>query len=224
MEHLEVGSIRVRTVDTEPGSPVIYLIDAPEHPTDLDAIADGCRSVVVSLPVRDWAVSLTPWPAPGLRRGSADFGGRANETLGEVAAAIGDIERGHGLSPTRRAICGYSLAGLFSIYAFARSGLFAAFASVSGSVWYEGWADWLRALPLDGTGRFAYLSVGSREKHAPNPRMRSVEADMLACADILRQDGCEVVTEVGPGSHFQHQTERLAAAITALDSFLGRTE
>lgn len=213
-------SSRVHATHAGLAASVIYLIDAPERPTDLDAVAEGCHATVVSLPVQDWPASLTPWPAEGLRRDAPDFDGKANETLDELASALPDIEREHGLSPTHRAICGYSLAGLFSLYVFMRSDLFDACASVSGSVWYEGWTDWLGKQPLDGTGRYAYLSVGSREKHAPNPRMRSVEANMLACADILRRDGCTVKTSVGPGSHFQHQTERLRKAISALDSFL----
>ena len=44
---------------------------------------------------------------------------------------------------------------------------------------------------------------------------------MEACAGILRQRGCEVRYEQGPGNHLQHIPERIAVGITALDAFLG---
>lgn len=44
---------------------------------------------------------------------------------------------------------------------------------------------------------------------------------MAASADILRERGCEVRFEVGPGNHMQHHEERLAKGLTAVDGFLG---
>lgn len=62
-----------------------------------------------------------PCPAAGVRPGSPDFGGRAAETLAElVDVTIPAVEAARGLDPVCRAICGYSLGGLFSLYAFVR--------------------------------------------------------------------------------------------------------
>lgn len=204
-----------------PGSPVIYVIDLPYHPFDLDEVAGGRVSSVVRLPVRDWNASLTPWPAPRVRDEEDDFGGDAATTLAElIDEAMPAIERADGLSPSSHAICGYSLGGLFALYAFVHADAFSACGCLSGSVWYEGWADYLRKLDFDATGRYAFLSIGSREKKAPLPIMRTVQDDMATCADILRTHGCHVDYEVGPGNHFQHQQERFAAGIAALDHAL----
>ena len=191
---------------------MIYVVDSQEHPLDVAAAAKGLRSRVVSVPVAEWGDALTPWPAPALRLGEKGFGGHADETLALLAAALDH-------APGPHAICGYSLGGLFALYAFVREPSFVACACLSGSVWYEGWLDWLRKNAPDCTGRHAYLSVGKKEKRAGLP-FRHVEDDLAACAEILRGRGCEVDVAFGPGSHMQHVTERLAAGLDALDAIL----
>ena len=191
---------------------MIYVIDSPEHPLDVAEAVKGLRSRVVSVPIAEWGDALTPWPAPALRPGGRDFGGHADETLALLAAALDQ-------APGSHAICGYSLGGLFALYAFVRELRLAACACLSGSVWYEGWVDWLRNNAPDCAGRYAYLSVGKKEKRAGLP-FRHVEEDLAACAEILRDCGCEVGVALGPGSHMQHVTERLAAGLVSLDAVL----
>ena len=191
---------------------MIYVVDSPEHPLDVATAAEGLRSRVVSAPVADWGDALTPWPAPALRPGEKGFGGRADETLALLAEAFD-------AAPGPHAVCGYSLGGLFALYAFVREPRLAACACLSGSVWYEGWVDWLRASAPDCAGRYAYFSVGKKEKRAGLP-FRHVEEDLAACTEILRAHGCRVDVALGPGSHMQHVTERLAAGLAALDGFL----
>ena len=204
------------------GAPVVYVIDLPEHPFDVATAAQGVRATVARVPVRDWGDSLTPWPAVGLHPGVPGFGGRAEGTLAELADEVMPaVEAAHGLVPARRAICGYSLGGLFSLYAFAREGSpFCACACLSGSVWYEGWVDYLRRACPDASGRFAYLSIGRKERRSGAPIMRGVQEDLEACAEVLRSSGCSVELVVGPGGHLQYHTERLAAGLSALDARL----
>ena len=191
---------------------MIYVVDSPEHPLDVATAAEGLRSRVVSAPVADWGDALTPWSAPALRPGEKGFGGRADETLALLAEAFD-------AAPGPHAVCGYSLGGLFALYAFVREPRLAACACLSGSVWYEGWVDWLRANAPDCAGRYAYFSVGKKEKRAGLP-FRHVEEDLAACTEIFRAHGCRVDVALGPGSHMQHVTERLAAGLAALDGFL----
>ena len=191
---------------------MIYVVDSQEHPLDVAAAAKGLRSRVVSVPVAEWGDALTPWPAPALRLGEKGFGGHADETLALLAAALDH-------APGPHAICGYSLGGLFALYAFAREPRLSACACLSGSVWYEGWVDWLRANAPEGSGRYAYFSVGKKEKRAGLP-FRHVEEDLAACAEILRARGCAVDVTLGPGNHMRHVAERLSAGLAALDAFL----
>ena len=141
---------------------MIYVIDSPEHPLDVATAAKGLRSRVASVPVADWGDALTPWPAPALRPGEKDFGGCADRTLALLADALDQ-------APGPHAVCGYSLGGLFALYAFVREPRLAACACLSGSVWYERWVDWLRENAPDCDGRYAYFSVGKKEKRAGLP-------------------------------------------------------
>ena len=201
-------------------APVIYVVDSPEHPFDLTAVAQERRCTIVALPIGSWNDSLTPWPAPGLYRGEPDFGGHAADTLAELLAAIPAIEQADCLSPARRAICGYSLGGLFSLHAFTHSPAFAACACLSGSVWYEGWVEHLRAQEFAGDGRFAFLSVGTKEKRAALATLRRVQDNMAECAAILEEHGCAVEYALGPGNHMSFIRERFDAGIGALEQVL----
>lgn len=231
MSFVDETDVRLLAGSGGSGAPVIYAIDLPEHPFPWDEAARGLSANVVVVPVPCWDDALTPWPAAGLRAGQR-FGGRADKTLEELQGAAPRMERRLGLAPSARAICGYSLGGLFSLYAFARDACLSASGCVSGSVWYPGWVAWLRdgsagcACGRDAAGgaareRFAYLSVGSKEKRGP-VAFREVESDMEACADILRERGCEALFEVGPGNHMQHHKKRLARALAAIDGSFRR--
>lgn len=202
-------------------APAIYVIDLAEHPFDVAAAAQGRVANVVKVPVRAWGENLTPWPAPGLHQGDPDFGGGAPGTLRELVETTAPaLESRFGLAPARRAVCGYSLGGLFVLYAFTRLPYFSSCACLSGSLWYEGWLDYFRSLAFDGSGRYAFFSIGKRECKAGPRIMRSVQDDMEACAQVCRERGCAVDVTVGPGNHMQHYVERFDAGLAALDAFL----
>ncbi len=206
-------------------SPVIYVIDAVEFPFDLGPVAAGLQSTVVSVPVANWNDALSPWPADALHMGDPGFGGHGPEALDELLDKfIPAVEGEKNLAPRRRAICGYSLGGLFALYALAESMTFDACAALSASLWYEGWVDYLRRrcedAPEELSGRFAYLSVGTKEKRGGPPIVRGVQRAMGECADILAAAGCETRFVTGPGNHVQYQQERYSAGLSALDAWL----
>ncbi len=79
---------------------------------------------------------FTPWPAPGVREGET-FTGEAGAYLEFLTeAALPYLERGFGASPRPegRGILGYSLGGLFALWAQAQSGAFQTAGSLSGSL------------------------------------------------------------------------------------------
>lgn len=222
MEHIDSDAYNSYAGTGGPTAPLIYVVDSPHDRDSIAPVLRGRKANIVTLPVGDWNRSLTPWPAPRLRSEEPDYAGEADATLAElIHKAAPAIERAEGFMPSRRAICGYSLAGLFSLYAFVQGSYFAACACLSGSVWYEGWLEYLQSLDFDATRRFAFLSVGSREKNAGIPILRAVRRNMAVSADILRDHGCKVEFRVGPGNHFQHVRERYDVGITALDEFMG---
>lgn len=221
MDYVNRESMRLCAGTSDADGPLIYVIDAPEHPFPAADAAAGLAAHVAIVPIHDWNDALTPYPTPALYRNSSAFGGHAFATLGELDALMPQFEAAHSLTPHQRAICGYSLGGLFALQAFIRDDAFVACACLSGSLWYEGWVEHLRAQDLHLAGRYAFLSLGSKERKAPNPVQRRVAACMDECANILRASGCEVDCQIGPGDHFHFVTERLAAGLAALDAHLG---
>ncbi|MDO5708899.1 MAG: alpha/beta hydrolase-fold protein [Coriobacteriales bacterium] len=221
MGYIDTAACRVIMGQQGPTAPVIYLIDSPEHPYDASILEQPRACTVATVPVHNWGEALTPWPAPGLYREEPDFGGKASDTLAELRNnVIPSLEAAAGLSPTTRAICGYSLAGLFSLYAFANYDAYAACGCLSGSVWYEGWVDYLRGIDRSYDGKFAFLSLGTKEKRGGRPIMRTVQDNMEVCAQILQDRGCRACLQLTPGNHLQHVPERLEAGINALDGLL----
>ncbi|MBQ3708650.1 MAG: NUDIX domain-containing protein [Clostridia bacterium] len=172
--------------------------------------ADGLSADLAVIGGIDWDDALSPWPAPKVFRGGRDFGGHAAAHLDLLRqTVIPAIEAGS--CYRRRMIAGYSLAGLFSLWAASASDLFASCASVSGSLWYDGFTDWLEKQTVRFGG--AYLSVGDREKNTKNPRMAKVEDETRRACRILGDKGVPAVFECNPGGHFRDVPARIARGI-----------
>lgn len=205
-------------------APIIYAIDAPEFPFSIEPACEGVRARVVKVPVASWDENLTPWTAESPFRGRPDYAGKADETAAELIGCCHAFEAEKGLAPSRRALAGYSLGGLFALHAFLHEPFWDACASLSGSLWYPGWAEAMEHLALvrdaDFAGRSAFLSVGAREAKAPQPQLRHVVEGMAMTALALEVHGCNVRCEIGPGAHTQHELERWQKGLEALDGFL----
>ncbi|MBQ2956892.1 MAG: hypothetical protein IJE08_10565 [Clostridia bacterium] len=97
----------------------------PMHGTaeEIWRMLPGCQAALVSVSGFDWNKDLSPWPAKAVF-GEEDFSGGADAFLKELIRLIPDVEREAGLAPVRRCIAGYSLAGLFAVYAAYRCDIF----------------------------------------------------------------------------------------------------
>ncbi|MBO6054844.1 MAG: alpha/beta hydrolase [Oscillospiraceae bacterium] len=196
-----------RLIPAGPEKPVIYFLSDPDQEEQLPK---GPASFV--LIQADWDRDLTPWPAPGVFR-NQNFTGGAGEYLkhltGELLPAA---EAELGFSPAHRGIIGYSLGGLFALYAFYESACFDLAASVSGSLWYDGWLDYMRTHTPSRPGR-VHLSVGDREKKSRNERMKTVEDATREASEILTAQGVETAFVLNPGNHFQDPAARQQRAL-----------
>ena len=145
--------------------------------------------------VADWNRELSPWAAEG-------FSGGGQETLERLLADLSSLPTG-----IPRYIGGYSLAGLFALWAFHESGAFAGCAAVSGSFWYPGLADYVKTAPLSPEAKI-YLSLGKKEHKSRNPLMRTVNDSLAALYDHYRER-CTCVLEWNEGNHFAEPSERM---------------
>ena len=159
--------------------------------------------------VKDWNRELSPWEAPPVF-GKVPFGGGAAEPLafltGRLLPDLRSQLPGNGI-----ALCigGYSLAGLFALWAATKTGLFSGAAAASPSVWFPGWIDYVTEHPIQA--ETVYLSLGDREDRAKNPVMARV-ADCIRAQYALLQADHRVTLEWNPGNHFQDSELRTARA------------
>lgn len=119
-------------------------------------------------------------------------------------------------TPLWLGLVGYSLAGLFSLYAATRTPLFARIASVSGSMWYWGFADYLYDNPPLSTPDCVYLSLGDREGLAKDALLATVEPYTDGVYRYLAERGYDVTYERTEGNHFCEPEARMVKGIRHL--------
>lgn len=206
-------SLTVLTPD-KPYDGVIYI---PSHgnPEEIAGLIPDLRAALVFVSGFDWNRDLSPWPAKAVF-GAEDFAGGADAFLEELVGLIPEIEREAGIRPLWRGIAGYSLAGLFAVYAVYRIGLFTRAASVSGSMWFDGWMEYARSRPFAADMKRAYFSVGAKEKKTRNVRMQPVEENTRAMCGLFEARGAESRFVINPGNHFVDAEKRLADALEYL--------
>ena len=174
---------------------------------EIRRIADGEAFTLAAFRVNDWNADLSPWEAPPVF-GSEGFPGRANDTLRYVTdELIPELTSGR---ETKIYIGGYSLAGLFALWATYRTGIFRGVAAASPSVWFPGWIDY--AETHSAKAERVYLSLGDKEEKTKNLIMRTVGDNIRKQLAILQSDpACrECVLEMNEGNHFRDPDVRTA--------------
>lgn len=217
METLKCGAYTVSLFAEDESRTVVYAVMDGEEAGALWPLLKGPRPVLAAISGVDWNRELSPWPAPKAFRGSDDFGGKGPvflETLTKQIVPLAEAQLG--FVPVSRGIAGYSLAGLFALWSVFNTDVFDRAASISGSLWFDGFLDYMRsATPSSGLRR-VYLSLGDREKNTRNQRMAVVEERTRQTSELLRGRGIPTMFELNPGGHFRDVPDRIARGIGAL--------
>ncbi len=168
----------------------------------------GSAFQLIAVEVDRWNHALSPWAAPPVF-GREGFGGGAENTLEEILRLCGDPHRQYILG-------GYSLAGLFALWAACQTDVFFAIAAASPSVWFPGFSEYLEVHPI--RSQRVYLSLGDREEKTRNPVMATVGDRIRGIHERLSAAGTDCVLEWNRGNHFQEAVLRTARAFAwALD-------
>ena len=154
-----------------------------------------------------------------LKRGVCGYGepkrgayGEAEETLAYIEDVLLPwIKRAYGGMPC--VLAGYSLGGLFALWAAYRTESFDGICAVSPSLWVRGWDAYAE-------GRVAcadavYLSLGDKEERARNVRMAAVGDCVRRQASRLTRQLAEgkTVFEWNRGGHFDDEPGRMARGL-----------
>ena len=180
---------------------------------EISAIAQGSAHsfLFAAVPVKSWNDELSPWKSPAVR-GKDSFGGNAAGTLRVLTGqVIPTLKQQFALPGNVRIILGgYSLAGLFALWASTQTALFSGVAAASPSVWFPGWMKFEQQHPIQA--QRIYLSLGDREEHTKNTVMATVGDNIRTLHSRLAERGADCILEWNNGGHFKDADLRTARA------------
>ena len=201
------------------GAPVVYLLGdmADNSPVQ---VPEGVSLVCIGVDL--WEENFSPWCAPRVFAKGPNFGDGAQKTLDTlIDQVIPWTESDLTEPPAYRALVGYSLAGLFSLWAGVSQACvtptptFQRIGAVSGSFWFPGLLDYVeQQLRRGAVGpTHAYLSLGDREARTPNPQIMHVRENAELLASRLESAGITSTFELNRGNHFQNVEGRMQKAL-----------
>jgi hypothetical protein len=192
-----------------PDSPIVLIQPVDHHDLSWMEIEAGWIKEYAGMEFRlitvrtdDWFADLTPWSAPAAY-GDMEFGDSAKKTLEEILKLTGDAGKQY-------IIGGYSLAGLFALWAGCQTDVFAGVAAASPSVWYPEFAEYMGSHGM--LARRVYLSLGDREEKTRNPIMATVGDRIREIYASLEAQGIHCCLEWNEGNHFRDPDLRIARA------------
>ena len=205
-------------IATFDSSSIIYILlphRLPEEErTALEGLSTRFETNIVTISEMDWNNDMTPWKAPAVKEG--EFGGRASQFLDRLKGDIFfNLENSLQIRNPKRYLMGLSLSGLFAVWAAIRKPLFEGVASISGSFWYDGFAEWLLKQEKLQCVRF-YISMGEKEKETKVKRFASIEEDTMKVVETLMLKGAEVAFEVTEGGHNSPVLPRIEKSVVSL--------
>ena len=179
---------------------------------EVDAIAQSSRKYLfAAVPVSNWNDALSPWEAPAVW-GKQGFGGNAADTLRFLTEqVIPTLNQQYPLPENVKIILGgYSLAGLFALWASTKTSLFCGIAAASPSVWFPGWMEFEQQHPIQA--QHVYLSLGDKEERTKNTVMAAVGDNIRTLHSQLIARGADCTFEWNSGGHFKDADLRTAKA------------
>lgn len=192
----------------------------PELARGMERGWTGKPMAVLSLEGAQWDRDYTPWPAQG-PKGRAFSGGAPAflQTLVEEIVPWAEAELPILTGRAHRCLAGYSLGGLAALYGGLETGAFERLASVSGSLWYPGWVEYLQGrLATASVPLGVYCSLGKAEAKTRFGPMAACAADTERTVELFRASLGEqkVCFEWNNGPHFFELTERMLKALRHL--------
>ncbi len=208
-----------RSMESSRRLPVFYWGIGKNDRASVEAVISALPSVGFILAAYEsdnWNDDFSPWAAPAVF-GKEAFGGRADVTRKWLTQyCIPYVEAD--VSEIARFSVGYSLAGLFGLWVYCECAGFAGAVSCSGSLWYDGWLDYVRQKAAESGGdenRYLYLSLGDREEKTKNRRMAAVGDNTRKVYTMLceNQKNVNGVLEWNQGGHFSETDQRVAKGL-----------
>lgn len=221
MQTLEIGGKSISVFSgTNSDSPIIYLntfSDEGQKVYDAALAADCPLFTLVAISNLDWNHDMAPWDSPPAFKNAEPCTGGADDYLRLLTEEIiPTSEKEMAGVPSWWGIAGYSLAGLFALYAIYQTDLFARVGSMSGSLWFPAMKEYIFSHKPKCRPDCMYFSLGDKESKTRNPVLRSVRQNTEEIQAFYQAGGIDTVFQLDPGNHYGHATECTTAGITWL--------
>ena len=165
----------------------------------------------------DWNHDMSPWYMPSIYSKEKSFSGGADEYLrlliDEILPKTKELIEG---VPKFTGIAGYSLAGLFAVYAMYKTDVFDRVACMSGSLWFSNFIEYCKRNDFRKLPDKIYFSLGDKEANTRNPVLKTVQDKTIELSEYFKILGSEVIFELNPGNHFTDTILRSAKGIKAI--------
>lgn len=202
-------------VQTE--TPIIYLNTFANEGQRVFEVAQvvGCPPFsLVAISSLDWNRDMAPWDSPAVFKNGEPFTGGADDYLRLlVEEIIPRAEKELAGPPAWRGIAGYSLAGLFALYAICQTDVFSRVGCMSGSLWFPGFKEYIFSHEPKRWPDCIYFSLGDKEAKTRNPVLKTVQENTEEIQSFYQGKGIDTVFQLNPGNHFVQGIERMAAGI-----------
>ena len=178
----------------------------------------GCTSLnLLVIGNIDWNHDMSPWYMPSIYSKEKSFSDGADDYLrlliDEILPKANEMKEGE---PGFTGIAGYSLAGLFAVYAMYKTDVFDKVAIMSGSLWFYDFMEYCKRNDCRKLPDKIYFSLGDKEANTRNPILKTVEDNTRELSEYFKNLGSEVIFELNPGNHFTDTVLRSAKGIKAI--------
>ena len=214
-------SIKGKTISIfsslEATAPVIYLntsSDEGQRVYESVQAAGYSPYTLVTISYLDWNRDMAPWDSPAAFKKGEPFTGGAGDYLRLlVEEIIPRAEKELVGPPAWRGIAGYSLAGLFALYAIYQTDVFSRVGCMSGSLWFPGFKEYIFSHEPKHWPDCIYFSLGDKEAKTRNPVLKTVQENTEEIQTFYQNKGIDTVFQLNPGNHFVQGIERTIAGI-----------
>lgn len=197
--------------------PIVYLNNFDDSGNEIFCLIkekyhDDFSFVVISN--LDWNNDMSPWSIPPIFKNDTPCTGGADLYLKILTEEIiPQVENEIIKSVSYRALAGYSLAGLFALYSLYKTDIFSQAASISGSLWYPNFKDFVFENEMKKRPDFLYFSLGDTECRTKNPYLKTVQKNTEEIEKFYKGKGVNTFYKLNQGNHYNNASERMADGI-----------
>lgn len=168
---------------------------------------------LVSISDLAWDQVLSPWPSKPVTSPDDDFTGGAKDYSHWLDTVALPYAREKLPETSSTILAGYSMGGLFAVYAPYISKSWDKSICASGSVWFPGFAEFAKTTPFARKPEAVYFSLGNKETHSKVPALTTTQNVMEELVTFYESEGILSTFQQNDGNHFQDVPARMAKGI-----------